>query len=279
MEHSGFLPLAQAAYAGVASIQGGKASLEEVLLMIEETNNEQDNEHPDKEELLPLTWNKCFEFVNVSFKYAGGTGDVLSDVSLRIAKGSKIGFKGRTGAGKSTAIDLLMGLLYPTTGKFMVDGVELDKSATARWQKNISHVPQSIFLPDRTITENIAFDVLPANVSEDRLQECARIAQIHDEILSFKNGYQTKVGEQGNRLSGGQRQRLGIARALYKGGNVLVLDEATSALDRDTEAKLLNALSLYSAKLTVVMIAHSDSILRQCDQVYEVKDNKFILID
>ena len=272
------LPLAQAAYAGVASIQGGKASLEEVLAMIKETTHVRDDDHPDRAEQPPLSWEQCVEFVNISFKYSGGTTDVLSNVSLRIEKGSKIGFKGRTGAGKSTAIDLLMGLLYPVKGKMMVDGVEIVQSAIASWQRNISHVPQSIFLPDRTIAENIAFDVLPENVVEERLQECARIAQIHDEILSLKDGYQTKVGEQGNRLSGGQRQRLGIARALYKGGNVLVLDEATSALDTDTEAKLLAALSSYSAKLTVVMIAHSDSTLRQCDQIYEVKDGKILLM-
>jgi ATP-binding cassette subfamily B protein len=196
---------------------------------------------------------------------------VLRDVNLSIRRGERIGIVGETGSGKSTLVDLLMGLLEPTTGELLVDGVPVRGEQLRRWRGAIAHVPQSIFLADASIAENIAFGVPSACIDQARLEKAAGQAQIASFIHSLANGYETRVGERGVRLSGGQRQRIGIARALYKQAAVLVFDEATSALDEATEAEVIEAIEGLSIDLTIVMIAHRLSTLKRCGRLVSIK--------
>jgi ATP-binding cassette subfamily B protein len=204
----------------------------------------------------------------VAFSYGSAGGpQVLSKIELQIRRGEKIGIAGTTGSGKSTLVDLLMGLLLPTSGRFTVDGRDVTAANATSWQRNIAHVPQSIFLSDATIAENIAFGVEPKKIDQARMEGAARAAQIHDHVAALPDGYRTMVGERGVRLSGGQRQRIGIARALYKGAPVLVLDEATSALDDETERRVMEGIMHSATATTVVMIAHRLTTMRDCDRI------------
>lgn len=209
---------------------------------------------------------------NVSFTYGGKPA--LSDVSLAIPRGARIGIIGRTGSGKSTLVDLLMGLLSPTAGRILIDGRPLDDAGMAAWQMQVAHVPQSIFLLDATIAENIAFGVPGERIDMDRVGEAARRAQASEFIVALPNRYDTVVGERGVRLSGGQRQRLGIARALYKRAAVLVLDEATSALDTETERSVMDGIRQLDRDLTVIMIAHRLSTVRACDVIARLEGGR-----
>jgi ATP-binding cassette subfamily B protein len=195
---------------------------------------------------------------------------VLEGVDLQIKKGTRVGLIGVTGAGKSTLLDIIMGLLLPSKGLLKIDGQTISPENQRAWQACIAHVPQSIFLTDRSIEENIAFGVEPHLIDRKRVLMAAAQAQIHDTIESWVHGYKTVVGERGIRLSGGQRQRIGIARALYKRADVLILDEATSALDSDTESAVMEAIEALNRNLTVIIIAHRISTLRDCDQIVEI---------
>ena len=212
---------------------------------------------------------------HLSFSYPGRDA-ALCDLSLTIRKGERIGFVGRTGSGKSTLIDLLMGLLDPSAGEIRIDGVVLDAQNIARWQAQIAHVPQAIYLSDGSIASNIAFGVARDNIDLDRVREAARRADIDSFIMAHPQGYDAAVGERGVRLSGGQRQRIGIARALYKGANVLVFDEATSALDENTEAAIMNSIYGLDKSVTLLMIAHRLSTLSGCDRIVRLDHGKIV---
>src|SRR5437867_5433340 len=182
-----------------------------------------------------------------------------------------IGFIGPTGSGKSTLIDLLLGLHRPTSGRVLIDGKPLTPELVPSWQATIGYVPQDIFLIDDTIARNIALGVPDKEVDTVRLREVCAMAQILDFIeLELRDGFQTTVGERGVRLSGGERQRLGLARALYHRPSVLLLDEATSSLDIATEAKLIEALRKLSGKLTILTVAHRLSTVEKCDQLIDI---------
>jgi ATP-binding cassette subfamily B protein len=208
----------------------------------------------------------------VRFRYTSDGPWVLDGLNLSIPKGARVGFVGSTGSGKSTMLDLLMGLLTPTEGELQVDGQTISSNRLRTWQQSIAHVPQSIYLADTTMAENIAFGVPPHTIDFDRVRQAARQAQIADFIESSPKGYQANVGERGIRLSGGQRQRIGIARSLYKRASVLVFDEATSALDNETEEAVMQAIEGLSKDLTVLIIAHRLTTLKNCTQVVELVD-------
>jgi ATP-binding cassette subfamily B protein len=213
---------------------------------------------------------------NVSFHYHGSGKEILKNINLTIPKGSKIGFIGETGSGKSTLLDILMGLLVPTEGKMYVDDAEIDAYNRHLWQKKIAHVPQSIFLSDTTILENIAFGIPKNEIDVSRAIEAAQAAQIDKFIRDLPEGYNTRVGERGVQLSGGQRQRIGIARALYKRSDVIVFDEATSALDDETEANVMEAINSLGKELTQLMIAHRLSTLKECDVIYSLFEGRIV---
>lgn len=209
---------------------------------------------------------------DVSFRYKPDAPVVLRSINLEIPRGSTVGFIGKTGSGKSTLIDLVMGFLEPTTGVIEIDGNPLREEHRRSWQLRLAHVPQSIFLSDATIAENIAFGVPVGDIDMPRVRSAAAKAELAHFIETLPQQYQTAVGERGVRLSGGQRQRIGLARALYKQADVLVLDEATSALDDATEESVMAAIKALGNELTVLMIAHRVSTLRDCDQIIELAD-------
>ena len=218
-------------------------------------------------------------FDSVSFRYSPDAKLVLKQLSFAITKGERVGVIGATGSGKSTTMDLLLGLLQPTSGQILIDGEPLVGDKVFAWQKSLSHVPQVIYLADASIAENIAFGLPRANIDMEQVRKAARLAQIAEHIETLEAGYDTFVGERGIRLSGGQRQRIGIARALYKKATVLVFDEATSALDDETEAELMKAIDSLSKDLTVIMIAHRLSTVRRCDKILKLHKGKVVAYD
>jgi ABC-type multidrug transport system fused ATPase/permease subunit len=218
-------------------------------------------------------------FDNVVFQYAPEAPLVLRKVSFAVQRGDRIGVIGATGSGKSTTMDLLLGLLQPTSGQILIDGEPLVGDKVFAWQKSLSHVPQVIYLADASIAENIAFGLPKEKIDMEQVHKAARLAQIAEHIETLEAGYDTFVGERGIRLSGGQRQRIGIARALYKNATVLVFDEATSALDDETEAELMKAIDGLSKDLTVIMIAHRLSTVRRCDKILKLHKGKVVVFD
>jgi ATP-binding cassette subfamily B protein len=220
-----------------------------------------------------LEFKKQISLSNLSFRYSPKTPMVLNKINLNIKKGSRVGFIGTTGSGKSTLLDIVMGLLAPTEGTFSVDGQVITIVNQRAWQAHIAHVPQSIFLADTTIEENIAFGVPKNKIDRRRVIQVARQSQIADIIAKWPSQYETIVGERGIRLSGGQRQRIGIARALYKKADVLIFDEATSALDNETEHMVMESIGELSEDLTVLIIAHRLTTLKKCTQIIEIVDS------
>jgi ATP-binding cassette, subfamily B, bacterial PglK len=187
-----------------------------------------------------------------------------------------VGIVGGTGSGKSTMLDLLMGLMEPSQGQILVDGLSINGERRRAWQRTIAHVPQSIYLADSTLAENIAFGVPREEIDMERVREVARQAKIAGFIENRVNGYDAFVGERGVRLSGGQRQRIGIARALYKQATVLVFDEATSALDNATEQEVMNAIEGLNRDLTIVIVAHRLTTVKRCDSIVELYNGQVV---
>ena len=225
----------------------------------------------------PLGLRESVRFRGVRFAYARAERTAIDGFDMEIRANTTVGIVGGTGAGKTTVIDLLLGLLRPQEGAIEVDGRVLDDALLPAWQQSIGYVPQQIFLFDDTITANIAFGISPDTVDHAAVQTAARIAELHDFIVTdLPQGYDTIVGERGVRLSGGQRQRIGIARALYRNPDVLVLDEATSALDNITEAQLMKAVHNMAGARTVVMIAHRLSTVRNCDTILLLQGGRVV---
>ena len=213
-------------------------------------------------EALPFT--DCIVVEGVSYTYAGSHRPALHDVHLTIRRGESIGIVGPTGAGKSTLVDLLIGLLQPSCGRITIDGVALHKRLRA-WQRQIGYVPQAIFLADDSLRRNIALGIPDDDIDHDKMQAAVRMAQLEAFVASLPNGLNTFVGERGVRLSGGERQRVGIARALYHEPEALVFDEATSALDSRTESEVVRAIETLHGAKTLIIIAHRLSTVRHCD--------------
>jgi ABC-type multidrug transport system fused ATPase/permease subunit len=218
-----------------------------------------------------FAWNQAVTLCDVSYRYPGTSRLALQGLSIIIPKNSSLGVIGPTGSGKSTFVDLLLGLYQPTTGEILIDGQLLAPAVVPSWQAAIGYVPQDIFLIDDTIARNIAFGLPDEKIDRARLRKACAMAQILDFIeAELRDGFDTNVGERGVRLSGGQRQRIGLARALYHRPSLLILDEATSALDVATEAKLLEALFGLAGNLTMVVAAHRLSAVANCDQVIDL---------
>jgi ATP-binding cassette subfamily B protein len=266
------LPALQTSYGAWADIAGNQASLSDTIDLLDQPVAEV----ATLQKPPPLPLRDAIRLDSVRFKYAADGPPVLENLSLVIPRGARMGFVGITGSGKSTLMDLLMGLLEPTEGRILVDGEPLTGLRLRAWQRSIAHVPQHIFLSDNTIAENIAFGIPHEQIDMERVREAAKQAQIADFIESRSEGYAVTVGERGVRLSGGQRQRLGIARALYKEASVLVLDEATSALDNATEQSVMSAIDGLPRELTVLIIAHRLTTVEQCDCIVELEHGKIV---
>lgn len=262
------LPVLQQAYGAWATIQGGQASLQDTLELLDQPLPG----YADRPAEQPLSFKRNIILKQISFRYGPEAPIVLKQLNLTIAKGSRVGFIGKTGSGKSTLLDIIMGLLRPTDGTLEIDDQSVTPTNNRAWQAHIAHVPQAIFLADCSIEENIAFGVPIDQIDTQRVRHAARQAQIADNIESWPKGYQTLVGERGIRLSGGQRQRIGIARALYKQADVIIFDEATSALDSETEQAVMQAIEGLSEDITLLIIAHRISTLKNCTQIVEVAE-------
>lgn len=223
--------------------------------------------HPD-----PLPFESSIVLNDIEFSYFGSETPVLSGLSISINKGEYIGIVGPTGSGKSTLVDMLMGLLPPTSGEVVIDGRPLTADNRAQWRERVAHVPQKLFLTQGSIAANIAFGVSESAIDRERVEQCARHAHLHDFIETLPAAYDTTVGEDGVRLSGGQRQRIGLARALYSDCDVLVLDEATNALDKATELAVVKELLSLDRGYTLIAIAHNLNTVTHCDRTLLVGD-------
>lgn len=263
------LPQMQQIYQGWTTSTGNRNALVDVLELLEQPIPA---EYQSAAVLGALHLRHEIALHDVCFRYGDETPEVLRGISLRIPCGSRVGFVGKTGSGKSTLIDLVMGLLDATSGSIEIDGQPLSAINRRAWHARIAHVPQVIYLSDATIAENIAFGICPDDIDMSRVELAARMAQIADHIETLPDKYKTQVGERGVRLSGGQRQRIGIARALYKKAEILILDEATSALDETTERLVMDSIHALKGQITVLMIAHRTSTLKSCNCIYEFGD-------
>ena len=263
------LPNLQLIYIGFTSLKGQEQLIFDVAELLDQKLLDQPIDEQYLSDLDPLMFENKIDFENVSFQFQDDSPVVLKGLSFSIAKGQRIGFAGPTGSGKSTTIDLLMGLLLPRTGVISVDDIPLEGKARLQWQKNIAHVPQDLYLMNASFAENIAFCKMPDDIDLQRVEKAAKLAHIHDFIADKPNGYQALLGERGVQLSGGQRQRVGIARALYRGAPVIVLDEATSSLDTEMETAVMSSIENIDRNITIIMIAHRISTLKNCDLIFE----------
>lgn len=211
---------------------------------------------------------------NVVFRYPNKAEAALNGLSLTVPVNHVVGLVGASGAGKSTVIDILLGLIEPEQGKLTIDGEPLQSSKKRAWQNSLGFVPQSIFLADASIRENIAFGIPEESINDDKVERAARMAHLEDLLGRLPDGLETRVGERGVQLSGGQRQRIGIARALYDDANILILDEATSALDGITERLVMDAIHDFSRKKTIIMIAHRLATVKKCDCIYFMEEGR-----
>ena len=263
------LPTLQQVYWAWSTVNGSNAALADVLAMLNQPLP------PQVTVAEPLTLREGIRLEGVHFRYGPEQPEVLQGLELEIRRGERIGLIGSTGSGKSTTLDLLMGLLAPTSGRVLVDGMDIHDPMNPyqleAWRASIAHVPQSIYLTDSSIAENIAFGVPRHQIDLARVQQAATQAQIASFIEASAEGYFSFVGERGVRLSGGQRQRIGIARAIYKQARVIFLDEATSALDDNTEQSVINAINLFDNNVTVIMVAHRLSSLKFCDRIINLE--------
>ena len=268
------LPVIQQVYASITMIKGENDSFNDIINLLNQPLpsylfNQNQN----------LNFKDNIEFKDLFFKYDDSSEWIFNNLNFKIRKGSRIGLVGTTGSGKSTFLDLCMGLLLPSKGSILVDDVQINSENFRSWQSNLSHVPQSIFLSDASLTENIAFGVPSEKVDIEKVKRAAKQAQVYDLIESLPAKFNTRVGERGIKFSGGQRQRIGIARALYKDSDFIIFDEATSALDNETEIKVMNSINSLDRNITFLLVAHRLSSLKGCDIIIEIQQGEIKLIE
>ena len=252
------LPALQNIYASLSRLSFCKASLDALTEDIKNLRPYKLNKNEKS-----LTFNKQIVLKNIFYNYPNASLTALKDINLKIPANNTVGFIGKTGSGKTTAIDIILGLLDPQQGKLQVDEEIITKENSKAWQRLIGYVPQHIYLSDDTVSANIAFGVNPEDIDQKAVEKASKIANLHQFIIDeLPNQYQTTIGERGVRLSGGQRQRIGIARALYHDPKLLVLDEATSALDNETEQAVMEAVNNLNKDITIILIAHRQTQLK-----------------
>jgi len=266
------LPAVQQVYSGITIFKFNLPALENLYSDLSKTSIESE----DFEDRVPLKIHEKITINNLSFSYIDNKNPILKKINFSIDVNTTIGIVGSTGSGKTTLIDLLLGLLSPDSGSICLDGVEIDDTNMRSWQQGLGYVPQSIYLNDDTIERNIAFAVPLEKIDKVLIKKAAKLANLDKFISTLPNQYETFVGERGIRLSGGQRQRIGIARALYHNPSVLFLDEATSSLDSITENAIMDAIHNLSHKKTIIMIAHRITTLKECDVIHIMKNGSIV---
>ena len=266
------LPAMQSVYSNLTSLRFSKTIIDELYKEISglgKVDKKKDGENISLLDKITLN--------NVSFNYPGTDSNVLNDISLTIPANNMVGFVGLTGSGKTTLVDIILGLLEPKKGSLMVDDIEINTKNINNWQSKLGYVPQQISLIDASLAENIAFGVKQDEINMETVQNVSRIASLHDFVNdNLMDGYSTAIGERGVKLSGGQRQRVGIARALYHNPSVLVLDEATSALDNTTERVVMDSIKRLGQEITIIIIAHRLSTIRDCDAIYHLDKGSIV---
>ena len=267
-------PTIQQVYAGFATVRFGKPGLDSLY---RDLNQPWADEALDNQALPPLKLNHRLELTEVGYTYPRAEGRALDNLTLVIEAHSIVGLVGATGAGKTTAIDIILGLLHPDAGMLRVDGTVIDRDNVGAWQKSVGYVPQSIFLIDDTIAANIAFGIPADRIDHQAVERASRIAQLDAFVATLPRGFETLIGERGARLSGGQRQRIGIARALYRDPDMLIFDEATSALDNLTERAVMDAVKALGRAKTIVLIAHRLTTVRHCDEIFMLDAGRVIV--
>lgn len=267
-----FMPSLQVIFQSMGTIRAAKEVFENIKTPLRASLDLE----PLSFEVEPFHLQDSLSLRQVYFTYPNAKEPVLKGLDITISVNTCVGFVGGSGSGKTTTVDLILGLFAPDEGTMTVDGKPLQRHLLASWQKNIGYVPQSIFLTDASIYENIAMGSRRENIDKKRVIQAARMANLDHFVLSLKEGYETLVGERGIQLSGGQRQRIGIARALYHEPEVIILDEATSALDGLTEKAVLEAIDNLFHKKTIIMIAHRLTTVKNCDQIYLFDKGKIL---
>lgn len=261
-------------YQAITQIQYGAAAVESVTADLDRLRTAEDCPF-DPPPRLGLR--RTLELEDITYSYPSTTSRGLFDVSFTVERGQKIGIVGSTGAGKTTMVDIVLGLLSPQSGRLIADGVPVNKENRRAWQQTVGYVQQDIFLVDASIAENIALGVPRNEVHMDRIVQAGKAAQIHEFVThELEHGYETVIGERGVRVSGGQRQRIGIARALYHDADLLVFDEATSALDNVTERDVMAAIGNLSGEKTILIVAHRLSTVRICDRIVVLDKGRIV---
>jgi len=266
------LPAMQSVYSNATSLRFSETIIDELhkeIVSLDRVDKKKEKENISFLDKMTLN--------NVSFNYPGTDSKVLNDISLTIPANSMVGFVGLTGSGKTTLVDIILGLLDPQKGNLIADGVEINSKNINNWQSKLGYVPQQISLIDASLAENIAFGVKKDEINMKTVQNVSRIASLHDFVNNnLTDNYNTAIGERGVKLSGGQRQRVGLARALYHNPSVLVLDEATSALDNTTERVVMDSIKKLGQEITIIIIAHRLSTIRDCDVIYHLDKGNII---
>jgi ATP-binding cassette, subfamily B, bacterial PglK len=258
------MPAAQGIFASFSQLTFVSPSLNKLYDDIKKIKISKENQ-----DQTVIPFNKTINLKNIHFSYPDISRTTLKDVTLNIPVKSTVGFVGATGSGKTTTVDIILGLLNPQKGTLEVDGKVITELNSRSWQRNIGYVPQYIYLSDDTIAANIAFGVATKDIDHEAVEKASKIACLHQFVLNeLPKKYQTLIGERGVRLSGGQRQRIGIARALYHNPQVIILDEATSALDNATEKKVMDAINNFEKKITIIIIAHRLNTVKNCNIIY-----------
>jgi ABC-type multidrug transport system fused ATPase/permease subunit len=231
----------------------------------------------ENQDLGVLSFSKTIVLKNVHYNYPNTSRTALKDINLSIPAKSTVGLVGATGSGKTTTLDIMLGLLAPQKGTLEVDGKVITTQNVRSWQRSIGYVPQHIYLSDDTVAANIGFGIETKDIDQDAVKKAAKIANLHEFVMDeLPKQYQTIIGERGVRLSGGQRQRIGIARALYHNPQILILDEATSALDNQTEKEVMEAINNLSKKITIIIVAHRLNTIKNCEIIYKLHEGKLI---
>ncbi len=267
------LPACQQVYLNWSCVKQFNYEIDEVIkLLVQKVEDDRMTSFNKK-----LNFKKSISIKNLSFAYDKNSSFRLKGINIIINRGDRLGIIGKTGSGKSTLIDIMMGLIKPDSGQINLDGINLlETNNNKSWKASIAHVPQNIYLTDSSIEENIAFGIKRENIDYELVKLCAKKAQIDEYIKKLSNGYKTFIGERGVKLSGGQKQRIGIARALYRKAKILFLDEATSALDNETEKDFLKALDNLSNDITLVIVAHRLTTIKKCNKIIELKEGEII---
>ena len=268
------MPSLQQVYAQLTTIRFSEPAMKILYKELDEMDLKEESKliKQSKE----IKYSKTLSLQNINYRYPSSEKNIISNLSLEIPYGSKVGFVGPTGSGKTTVIDIILGLLEPADGNVIVDNNILDRSSHASLRSMIGYVPQTIFLRDGTVSENIAFGIDKKDVDIKMVKKAAEIAQISEHIEELPHNYETQVGERGVKFSGGQRQRIGIARALYLNPRILILDEATSALDVITEESVVHEIMNSLENITIITIAHRLSTIKDCDEIFVLDEGKLI---